>query len=337
MAWNDIAHGAEAVEYWQWRSALNGQEQYHGTLIGADGTPVPLYDEVKQLGADMEKAGPLLEGTSVESQVAILQDYDSRWAINWQRHNKEFDPIDSLMSYYRPLHALARSVDVVADTSSLSRYKLVVAPALNVLTPEAARNLKAYVEAGGHLVLGQRSAMKDEDNSLYPERQPGPLADLLGARVEQFYALVKPVPVTGTWGSSDDAIWAEQLGLKRPDTEVLMRYGKSNGWLDGQPAAVTRKVGSGRITYIGAALDEAAMKQAATWMLQDSGVQELMPDLPADVQLSVRSGAGKRILILSNFGAESQTIALPHAMTNILEGGTASSVTLPQYGVAVLQ
>ena len=200
MAWNDIAHGAEAVEYWQWRSALNGQEQYHGTLLGADGTPVPLYDEVKQLGAEMQKAAPVLEGTTVESQVAILQDYDSRWAINWQRHNQDFDPIASLMSFYRPLHALARSVDIVADTSSLSRYKLVLAPALNVLTPAAAQNLKAYVEAGGHLVLGQRSAMKDEDNSLYPQRQPGPLADLLGARVEQFYALLKPVPVEGNLG-----------------------------------------------------------------------------------------------------------------------------------------
>ena len=41
MAWQAIGHGADAVEYWQWRSALNGQEQYHGVLVGADGTPVP--------------------------------------------------------------------------------------------------------------------------------------------------------------------------------------------------------------------------------------------------------------------------------------------------------
>ncbi|HEX3435466.1 MAG TPA: beta-galactosidase, partial [Pseudacidobacterium sp.] len=39
MAWQAIGHGADAVEYWQWRSALNGQEEYHGTLVGADGTP----------------------------------------------------------------------------------------------------------------------------------------------------------------------------------------------------------------------------------------------------------------------------------------------------------
>ncbi|QEE29564.1 hypothetical protein FTW19_17105 [Terriglobus albidus] len=61
MAWHDIGHGADAVEYWQWRSALNGQEEYHGTLVGADGEPVPLYDEVAQVGKEFTAAvgGPL--------------------------------------------------------------------------------------------------------------------------------------------------------------------------------------------------------------------------------------------------------------------------------------
>ena len=67
MAWHDIAHGADAVSYWQWRSALNGQEQYHGTLVGADGTPVPLYPEVQQIGAEFEKAGPVLARNAMSS------------------------------------------------------------------------------------------------------------------------------------------------------------------------------------------------------------------------------------------------------------------------------
>lgn len=337
MAWNDIGHGAQAVEYWQWRSALNGQEEYHGTLVGPDGTPVPLYDEVKQLGADFAKAAPVLAGTTVESQVAILHDYNSRWAINWQRHNQQFDPTAALVSFYRPLHRLVRSIDVVADTAPLSGYKLVVAPALNVLTPEAVRNLEAYVRGGGHLVLGQRSGMKDEDNSLYTQRQPGPLTELLGARVEQYYALQKPVPIEGHWGSGEDAIWAEQIGVKSSDTRVLMRYGKSNGWLDGQPAAVTRKVGKGSITYIGAALDEATMKTAAKWMIEESGITAIMTDLPEEVELSIRSGDGKRVYILTNYGAQAKTVTLPSAMKDVLGGGTVPTVTLSQYGVAVLE
>jgi len=337
MAWNDIGHGADAVEFWQWRSALNGQEQYHGVLVGADGTPVPVYDEVKQIGAEFEKAAPALDGTTIDSQVAILQDYESRWAINWQRHNSAFDPVNALIGYYASLRALARSVDIVADTAPLGRYKLVVAPSLNLLTPEAAKNLEAYVRGGGHLVLTQRSAMKDEDNSLYPQRQPGPLTELLGARVEQWYALDKPVPIGGEWGAGEDRIWAEQLSVSSPETKTLMRYGKSNGWLDGQPAAVTRSVGQGSITYIGAGLDGETMKAAAKWMMKEAGLNPIMSDLPDDIDLAIRSGNGKRVFIFTNYGVSPRTIALPSPMEDVLIGGTVSSVTLPQYGVAVLR
>jgi len=337
MAWHAIGHGAQAVKFWQWRSALNGQEQYHGTLVGADGTPVPLYGEVQQIGAEFAKAASALEGTSVDSQVAILQDYESRWAINWQRHNRVFDPVTTLLEYYEPLRARARSIDIVQDTAPLSRYKLVVAPALNLLTPAAVANLQAYVRGGGHLVLTQRSAMKDEDNSLFPERQPGPLVEMLGARVEQWYALDKAVPISGSWGSGEDHVWAEQLSVRSPETEVLMRYGKSNGWLDGQPAAVTRKVGKGRLTYIGAGLDGATLPRAVAWMLEQSGLQPVMPGVPATVDVSIRSGAGKRIVLLTNYDSTPTSVALPHAMTDILTGKTVSSVTLNQYGVAVLQ
>ena len=36
---------------------------------------------------------------------------------------------------------------------------------------------------------------------LQPQRQPGPLADLLGGRVEQYYALLDPVAIEGKFGS----------------------------------------------------------------------------------------------------------------------------------------
>src|SRR6185369_16406069 len=78
MAWHAIGHGADAVSYWQWRSALNGQEQYHGTLIGPDGTPVPVYAEVQQIGAEFAKANAALAGTLPKSEIAILHSYDSR-------------------------------------------------------------------------------------------------------------------------------------------------------------------------------------------------------------------------------------------------------------------
>ena len=341
MAWHGIGHGADAVAYWQWRSALNGQEQYHGTLVGPDGTPVPLYPEVAQLGREFAKAGPALAGTSVHSEVAILHSYDSRWAINWQRHNQNFDPVEQIVSYYKPLRQLAQSIDIVPPTAPLSSYKLVVAPGLNVLSDDAAKNLIAYVENGGHLVLGQRAGMKDDDNALQIERQPGPLAKLLGGRVEQFYAIdEKPedlVPLSGTWGSTSSKIWAEQLSGSAPDVEVLMRYGKSNGWLDNQPAAITRKVGKGRITYIGAWMDDKAMATAAKWMTETSGVTAAFGSVPEGVDVYPREGNGKKIFILVNFGKGPETVTLPSRMHSVLDDKDINTIALDRFGVAVLE
>src|SRR5262249_42821472 len=268
MAWHAIAHGADTVSYWQWRSALNGQEQHHGTLIGPDGTPVPVYSEVQQVGAEFAKASPTLAGTSPKAEVALLHSYESRWAIQWQRHNYLYDPVAEILSYYRALRPLSQSIDIVPPTAPLTAYKLVVAPGLNVLSDEAAKNLIAYVTQGGHLVLGQRTGLKDDENSLKTKRQPGPLADLLGGRVEQYYALNDPVAVDGKFGPSHSRLWAELLSVKdagddKSKTEVLETYGTSNGWLDGQPAAVTKLVGKGRITYIGAWMDETGITKSA--------------------------------------------------------------------------
>jgi len=336
MAWHDIGHGADTVSYWQWRSALNGQEQYHGTLVGPDGTPDPLYPEIAQVGKEFEKASPALAGTSVKSEVAILHSYDSRWAIQWQKHNKTYDPVAELLSYYGPLRAEAQSVDVVPPTAELGKYKLVVAPGLNVVSDAIAQNLMQYVKNGGHLVLGQRSAMKDDDNGLWPQRQPGPLTDLLGGRVEQYYALVDTAPIDGKWGAGESPKWAELLSVKDGDVEVLMRYGKSNGWLDGQSAAITRKVGKGRITYIGAWLDPKTMTNAVKWMTDVSGVKAALGPVPEGVEVNPRYGAKSAVYVLLNFSKAEQTVKLPAKMQDVLNGGITQAVTLKHYGVAVV-
>jgi beta-galactosidase len=268
--------------------------------------------------------------------VAILHSYESRWAIEWQRHNSNFDPVAEIISYYRPLRAISQSIDIVAPMVPLDGYKLVVAPGLNVLPDGMATHLAEYVQEGGHLVLGPRTGMKNSDNALHLQRQPGPLAELLGGRVEQYYALADPVPVEGRWGTRESKLWAELLSVRESDVEILERYGKSNGWLDNQPAAITRKVGKGRITYIGAWLDDGGMAAAARWMAEVSAVNPALGLVPDGVEVSPRYGPGKIVYVLVNFSGSNQIVSLPGEMSDLLEGGTTRRISLPQYGVGVL-
>jgi beta-galactosidase len=336
MAWQAIAHGADEVGYWQWRSALNGQEEYHGTLVGADGTPVPLYTEVSQIGHEFTATQEALHGTVPVSEIALLYSYDSHWAIQWQKHTEKYDDIGLLKSYYGALRKLSQSVDVVSASAPLEGYKLVVAPSLNVLPKDLAGHLLEYVRGGGHLVLGPRSGMKDEFNGLLAQRQPGYLTEALGGRVEQFYALEKNVPIAGAWGTGEASIWAEQLGSLASDVKILLSYGKSNGWLDDQPAVVTRGYGKGRITYVASVLDEKLMAAAAEWMVQDSRVKPIFGPVPEGVEVSRRRGAGKDVYILINSSKEARNVALPRSMKLLLAGKQASNAALGSYGVEVL-
>ena len=338
MAWQAIGHGADTVEYWQWRANRNGQEQYHGVLVGIDSKPVPVYAEVQQVGEEFNKAGAALAGTSPHAEVAIVESYDSRWAIQFQRHSERYDVVRELLAFYRPLRDQAQAVDIVSPDAPLDGYKVVVAPELNVLPQNIADRLVAYVKQGGHLVLGPRTGMKDEYDALNPQRQPGPLVDLLGGSVTQFYALDAKIPVGGKPGAGTAEIWAETLSATSPDTNVLMRYGASNGWLDYQPAVLDREVGKGSITYIGAWLDPQLMSGLTASWLRRAGVQPIVPNTPEGVEVCERTGSGKTVLILINHSTEPKRIVLPGEMTDLLEanGGRVSSVDLPKYGVAAL-
>lgn len=79
------------------------------------------------------------------------------------------------------------------------------------------------------------------------------------------------------------------------------------------------------------------MKAAADWMMEETDLHPIMSDLPEDIDSAIRSGNGKRIFIFTNYAASPRTFALPGSMEDILMGGTVSTVTLPQYGVAALR
>ena len=340
MAWHAIAHGADAILYWQWRSALNGQEQYHGTLVDQSGQPRPFYQEACQIGQDLAVAGPLLAGSTVPARVAMLNDYDSRWSIQWQRHNQEFDYVAHFLNYYRPLAARNIAVDVLsADVSDFTAYNLVIAPALLILTPARAAALQQYVESGGHLVLTLRSGMKNKYNALLPVRQPGSLAEAAGVEVEEYYALTEPVPVNGSGWTGKSKIWAERLKVTDPgNTRILATYGPSNGWLDDQPAITSHTYGKGRLTMVGAWLDDAAQQELLDQLTLDAGVSPLLLT-PPGVEARLRlTPSGGEIMILINHTRQEVEVLLPWPAHDLLRDQPISgSLTLPPYEVVLLK
>lgn len=337
MAWHAVAHGADAILYWQWRSAPGGQEQLHGTLVDQSGQPRPFYEEAKQLASDFAATSEVLAGTVPVAEVALLNSYENRWSIHAQRHHRDFDYVAHFNHYYRPLATRNIATDVLSVDAPLDRYKLVIAPALLMLSEPRAAALTAFVENGGHLVVTIRSGMKDDYSTLLPSRQPGKLADIAGVEVEDYYALLDPVPVTGEGFRGESRIWAERLKVRDGEgTEILARYGKSNGWLDGQPAITLHPYGKGFVTYVGAYLDERSQQQLLDRIVQSAGVSPVL-ECPPGVEVRTRvSAQGKEVFIIINHERAEKRLWLPWLAHEYLEGNDTRQLRLRSYGVAVV-
>ena len=337
MAWHAAAHGADAILYWQWRSAFGGQEQLHGSLVDQSGQPRPFYAEVQSLGRDFAAASAVLAETTPVAETALLNSYEARWSIHGQRHQREFDYVTHFNHYYRPLARRNIATDILPVDATLEGYRLVIAPALLMVNETRAARLKTFVENGGQLVLTIRSGMKDDYNALLPARQPGALAEIAGVEVEDYYALLEPVPVSGTLFSGTSSVWAERLKIKdEANVQVLARYGESNGWLDGQPAVTSHSYGKGCIYFIGAYLDEASQQVLLDHISQAARVRPVM-QTPPGVEARKRINArGEEITIFINHERKGQAVSLPWPAHEHLSGRTVNTLEMEPYGVAVI-
>lgn len=339
MAWHAVAHGADALLYWQWRSAAGGQEQYHGTLIDQAGQPRPFYAEARRVGHDLARLSSLLDNTFVQAQVALLHCYESRWSIEAQRHHQDFDYVTYLNHWYRPLATRNVDIDIISADEPLDGYRLVIAPALIILDETRVKHLKAFVENGGHLVLTLRTGMKDRYNALLPMRPPGPLTELAGVEVEDFYALGHPVAVRGDFLQGEAQIWAERLRIHETDSpvRVLARYEAANTWLDGQIAITVRSTAGGRVYFVGAYLDPASQQKLVDHILDDCRIRTWVTPPQVEIRRRIRAN-GEQLYFIINHGLETQVLLLPFPAFDHVKGNRVENrLELAPCQVAVLE
>ncbi len=341
MSLQGVAHGADAIIYFRWRAGLIGAEQFHDGILPHDGRPGRVYEEIKGLGQELKQLSAALSDTTPRAEVAFILSYESLWALENQPHHADLGhPWRYADRIYSELLARHIPVDFVAPEGDLSRYKLVIAPALFVLRPETVANLTRFVEGGGFLLVTVRTGQKDEHNRVVDIPFPGLLAGLCGATVREFDS--RPagqavrVRVEDAWGG-DEASADTWLELIEPEagTEVVARY--EEGLYAGRAAATWRAAGRGGALYLGALGPVTA--PIVGWLLEHAGVRPpVAVDAPAPVEVAVREGEGRKIIFVLNYSPEVQTARLGFAARELLAGSeVAGDLTLPPYGVRVLQ
>ncbi|WP_188193214.1 beta-galactosidase [Nonomuraea sp. SYSU D8015] len=340
-SWQAVAHGADAVLFFQWRQSRGGAEKFHSGMVPHAGADSRVYREIAALGQELASVPGLL-GTRVRNDVAILLDWNSWWALELDSHPSDgVRQQERLLEHYTPLFDLGVGVDVVPPSADLTGYALVVVPNLYLLPSRDAARLSAYVQGGGALVVSFFSGIVDEHDRVHLGGYPAPLREVLGVRVEEFCPAAEheTFPVRGCEALADHegvaGLWREDLRLTGARPELVF---DAPGWA-GRPVATRHEYGAGTARYLSARLDEATMRAILGRAAAEAGVKPVVEGLPSGVQASVRAGDGRRFLILLNHTGDKHDVALTGEWADGLAGldEPVGTVTLPPLGVAVLR
>ncbi|MFT4414840.1 beta-galactosidase [Fredinandcohnia humi] len=247
--YQDIARGANGVVYYRWRSNKYSGEQNPNGLLRHDGSPRRPYYEVKQLTNELSKFGNELVKTTVEAPIAIIYCYDQMWAFEAHKQYKNFDHREHLLTYYRALTGLGLTVDLVEPTTDLSKYKLVIAPSIAMVSDEIYENFNSYVVNGGCLIIGARSGMKTWSNTTVELPWPGLLAEMAGTIVDEFEVLPDHYSNTITYKGRDYPVkvWLDML--ENQTAKTMATY--TQKFYAGRTAISKNCHGAGTVYYVG--------------------------------------------------------------------------------------
>ncbi|SNY52679.1 beta-galactosidase [Paractinoplanes atraurantiacus] len=284
-----VAHGADAVCYFQWRQSRAGAEKYHSGMVPHAGTDSQLFRDVVALGERLRELSYVQGKRRTPAKAAILFDWESWWASEQDSHPTELLKYkQEALDWYTTFLDLGVRVDVLPASASFDGYDLVVAPILHVMPSALADRLTAFVENGGHLVATYFSGIVDENDHIWLGGYPGPLRDLLGLRIEEFAPLLAGDTVALSDGL-EGTLWSDRIDLIDPATEVLATY--KTGDYAGRPAVTRRAAGQGSASYVSTKLAPNALAPLLKDLAGRAGVvSELPSELRGRVELTVREG-----------------------------------------------
>lgn len=330
-----VAHGADAVCFFQWRQSVGGAERYLTSMIPHAGTESTMFSSVTELGETLRRLAPVVGTRRARSSVAILFDWESWWASEQPGGpTAQLSYRDEAVDWYTAFLDAGIGVDVVPVTGPLEDYRMVIAPILHVMPDVLATRLRDYVTAGGHLVTTYFSGIVDESGTVRPGGYPGALRELLGMRVEEFCPLLDGETVgldNGTVGS----LWADHIEITNPETTVLASY--VTGEHAGAPAVTLRRVGAGSAAYVSTRLGPAGLAVTLARLL---AVSQVAADLPADmrgsVEQTIRTNGIEEFVFLIN--RTDAPVTVPACGEPLLADSLADgSIHLAHRAVAVLR
>ncbi|MBB6114619.1 beta-galactosidase [Rahnella inusitata] len=340
-----VAHGADSVQYFQWRKSRGSSEKFHGAVVDHVGhIDTRVGREVAELGTILSALAPVA-GSRVEAKVAIIFDWESRWAMDdaMGPRNAGLHYENTVADHYRALWSQGIAVDVINADCDLQGYDLVIAPMLYMVREGVSERISHFVQTGGRFVATYWSGIVNETDLCFLDGFPGPLRPVLGIWAEEIDSL------TDEQHNSVAGVEGNALGLSGPyrasqlcevihleGAAALATYG--DDFYAGAPAVTVNLYGKGQAYYVASCNDAQFHADFFTALAKEMHLpRAINTPLPEGMTAARRTDGESEFIFLQNYSAQSQSVTLPLDYQDIVHGGNLPrKLTLPAFGYQIL-
>ncbi|HNB52784.1 MAG TPA: beta-galactosidase [Anaerolineales bacterium] len=323
-----LAHGALGVNYFQWRQSRGGEEKFHGAVVAHRGGETSrTFREVVEVG-EMLAEYPEMAAARTPARVGIIYDFENEWALR-QAHlprkvNKEYQA--TCIEHYAHFWRQGIPVDVINTRQDFSRYALIIAPMLYLLSEATAARLTEFVRAGGTLVTTYMTGWVNETDLAH---LGSPLEAVWGFKLVEYdtFGVDFGTQMMCTPGNSLNLTGSLFCGrfadLLEPVTaEVLAEY--AGEFYAGQAAITVHAFGQGKAYHLGTQVEDAFLGEFYEKVCAQLGLEPLL-SVPFGVSAQMRQTDRQQFLFLMNFANQSQMVDMEE-----------TQLLLPPYGLRIL-
>ncbi|HBH65103.1 MAG TPA: beta-galactosidase [Erwinia persicina] len=341
-----VAHGADAVQYFQWRKSRGSVEKFHGAVVDHVGhLDTRIGREVTELGRMLAAMTPV-QGTRVDAKVAIIFDWESRWAMDNAQgpRNIGLHYERTVTEHYRTFWEQGVAVDVINADADLSGYTLVIAPMLYMVRDGFATRVEQLLHRGGQFVASYWTGVVNESDLCHLGGFPGPLRPLLGIWSEEIDSL------TDEESNGVRALAGNELGLQgtyqaRELCEHIHLEGATalavyeSDFYAGKPAVTVNRVGEGQAWYIASRNDRAFHRDFYGALITRLALpRALAVDFPPGVTAHRRTDGEHSFVFLQNYTAQTHAVTLPAHISDLIDGAPLTgTLSIPPWGCRVLR
>lgn len=324
--WLPLAHGAERNLYWLFRTPQNGHELAHGALFSTAGRPYRVSEEVRRTAAELALCSDFLENSRVRSDIAIHYSAVAYNNILSAPLLKGFHYTETLnQCFHAPLRHY--NVDVIDTPHPLDGYRVVFSPFLTTIEADLQERIERWVRSGGTWIVGPMSGHMTEDTGKFAD-SPYPFVERLAGVFVKYQDPIENSVRRAAWrDGSPLGISTCFDAAEATDSTPLATYRGDE--FDGFAAITERRVGDGRVIFLGTLPDASAVRRLAGF--------PPIAEASENIDLTERSGAREGLLAIE-VENRAGTLTLPGRYRDRLTGRTLSgTVSLAPYEVLVLE